>query len=734
MSAPAPAPRPWCGVVRVREGEDAAGKVGAAAQRVSRLYVYADGLWPCGELTALQRALATLYHAAHAAAPQVDTRVPLCPAAQLRPPPEAAAWLGYAAERQDAADAALPLHELPAAAPPSKGWCAAGGGGQLPQHAAACMGGTFDRFHLGHKLLLAAAAASVRDGGYLFCGCSGDALLRDKKLGELLEDYGLRAAVVGGYLRAIRPEVRYEVGELKDGYGPSITDPAFDAIVVSEETAAGGAKCNEKRAEKGMPPMAVVSVGLVSAADGALTEGLAHDAKLSSSGLRRAQVGQLLDCGRDWARRTPPGPYAIGVTGTFAAGKSTATRILSELGCEVIDCDKLGHAAYLKGTRCYDAVVARFGEGLLGPDGEIDRRKLGPLVFGDEPEKKAAMKSLTDIVWPEIRSMAQERIRAAQTPVVAVEAAILLEAGWDTIVDEVWLVSVPPSVSRERLMKRNSIDEEAADRRLASQPTGRARIHSGRCHVLIPNHDDEAALRQVVTSALDGAKRRAAVSLSDAEGALPRRWAALAARHGASPEAAADWWRRIRDRYCETRRRYHTLTHLDELFGCVDEVAAAGELAEPDLVAFAIFFHDVVYDPQATHPANEMQSAELWRQCAAEALPKLPETARETVAGWIERTAYHMKGPADGDLAHFLDADLAVLGRPPAEYARYAEQIRMEYAHVPDAAFRTGRPKAMQQFVDCGPEGPYFTARVRAAVGAQAVANVKAEIARLTAA
>ena len=89
-----------------------------------------------------------------------------------------------------------------------------------------------------------------------------------------------------------------------------------------------------------------------------------------------------------------------------------------------------------------------------------------------------------------------------------------------------------------------------------------------------------------------------------------------------------------------------------------------------------------------------LHAAQLWRDFAAEAA--LPPADIEPVAAWIERTAKHMDGAATGDLAHFLDADLGVLGKPPATYAAYARQIRLEYCHVSPAVFPAARAQAME--------------------------------------
>ena len=125
--------------------------------------------------------------------------------------------------------------------------------------------------------------------------------------------------------------------------------------------------------------------------------------------------------------------------------------------------------------------------------------------------------------------------------------------------------------------------------------------------------------------------------------------------------------------------RYHSMEHVEALLARIEALEARGLLQHPLLVKLAAFFHDAVYNPSASH--NEMRSAEMWRRFGACATKLTPDDV-DIVAGHIERTATHFKADAKADLAHFLDADIAVLGLPPNAYAEYARQVRLEYAHA----------------------------------------------------
>ena len=164
----------------------------------------------------------------------------------------------------------------------------------------------------------------------------------------------------------------------------------------------------------------------------------------------------------------------IGLTGGIASGKSLVSGQLAERGAILIDADKVGHSAYLKDTQTFDEVVAAFGEDIVGENGEVDRKVLGGKVFAD-PE---ARRRLESIVWPAIRSMVEEQLealRAKGTGVAILEAAILIEADWQSLTDEVWLVTVSPETARQRLFERNGLSAADAESRIRAQLTNEKR-------------------------------------------------------------------------------------------------------------------------------------------------------------------------------------------------------------------------------------------------------------------
>ncbi len=166
----------------------------------------------------------------------------------------------------------------------------------------------------------------------------------------------------------------------------------------------------------------------------------------------------------------------IGLTGGIASGKSTAARHLASLGAHVIDADQLGHRAYEPGTDAHRAVIETFGPDVRADDGTIDRRALGGKVFGDP----AQLKRLTDIVWPEIRRLAQEDIASAQADdpdaIVVLEAAVLLEAGWQNGLDETWVVVADRDTAVARAMARDGLDAAAVQSRIDAQLSNEERM------------------------------------------------------------------------------------------------------------------------------------------------------------------------------------------------------------------------------------------------------------------
>lgn len=161
--------------------------------------------------------------------------------------------------------------------------------------------------------------------------------------------------------------------------------------------------------------------------------------------------------------------FVVGLMGSIGGGKSAAARELARRGAEVIDADALGHAALIDQR---GAIVERFGEGVLedGPrEGEarspVSRKKLGAVVFSD-PQK---LRDLEAITHPYIQRRAAEQVAASKAALVVLDAALLIEAGWDRLCDRVVFVDAPREVRLERVRARSGWDEAALAKREAAQ-------------------------------------------------------------------------------------------------------------------------------------------------------------------------------------------------------------------------------------------------------------------------
>lgn len=165
----------------------------------------------------------------------------------------------------------------------------------------------------------------------------------------------------------------------------------------------------------------------------------------------------------------------IGLTGGIGSGKSTISRFLAELGAVVIDADKVGHEVFNPGTEAYRDVISEFGKEILSPTGEIDRKKLGAIVFNDAE----ALNRLNKIMHPRMYQMIEhqiEELRKKRVDVVVLEAAVLIEAKWFPLVDEVWVTVTPESAVVKRLKEQRGLAEEQTLARVRSQLSQEERL------------------------------------------------------------------------------------------------------------------------------------------------------------------------------------------------------------------------------------------------------------------
>lgn len=159
----------------------------------------------------------------------------------------------------------------------------------------------------------------------------------------------------------------------------------------------------------------------------------------------------------------------IGLTGNIGSGKSLAAGLLKEMGAAVIDADALSRQVMEPGLPAHAEIRASFGSNYLLPNGEVDRKKLGKLIFND----KEARARLNGITHPRIREQAVRRVETyikQGYAMIVLEAALLLESNdYGSLLDEIWLVTAPPEQIYDRLSARDALTVAEAKARLSAQ-------------------------------------------------------------------------------------------------------------------------------------------------------------------------------------------------------------------------------------------------------------------------
>nr|AAY18914.1 NBP [synthetic construct] len=238
-----------------------------------------------------------------------------------------------------------------------------------------------------------------------------------------------------------------------------------------------GSAINRFRLENDLEELALYQIQLLK--DLRHTEN--EEDKVSSSSFRQRMLGNLLRPPYE-RPELPTCLYVIGLTGISGSGKSSIAQRLKGLGAFVIDSDHLGHRAYAPGGPAYQPVVEAFGTDILHKDGIINRKVLGSRVFGN----KKQLKILTDIMWPIIAKLAREEMDRAVAEgkrVCVIDAAVLLEAGWQNLVHEVWTAVIPETEAVRRIVERDGLSEAAAQSRLQSQMSGQQLVEQS--HVVL---------------------------------------------------------------------------------------------------------------------------------------------------------------------------------------------------------------------------------------------------------
>ena len=188
--------------------------------------------------------------------------------------------------------------------------------------------------------------------------------------------------------------------------------------------------------------------------------------------------------------------FIIGLTGGIGTGKTEICRILGELGAYVIDADRIVHESYRNNSKIRTAVVAEFGVGIVSSDGDIDRAQLGSIVFGDIHALRRINKVIHPLVLEELRARLHT-IQCSGVEVVVVEVPLLVEAGWNSIFDEVWVAVLDDEETAiRRIEERSGLSFKKIRARIKSQTDDGARLSIA--DAVIDNTADVPALEDRV--------------------------------------------------------------------------------------------------------------------------------------------------------------------------------------------------------------------------------------------
>ena len=190
-----------------------------------------------------------------------------------------------------------------------------------------------------------------------------------------------------------------------------------------------------------------------------------------------------------------PGKFVIGLTGNIATGKSVVRRMLEHLGAYTIDADALSHRVISKGAPGYQPVLDAFGKWLLDADGQINRTKLGHLVFAD----KDALKQLEGIIHPYVSQAIDILVKRSSQAVIVVEAIKLLESELRNHCDTIWVTDAPQQIQVERLMRKRGMSQEDALQRVQVQSAQKEKLVAA--NVVITNNGSYDDLWKQVSEA-----------------------------------------------------------------------------------------------------------------------------------------------------------------------------------------------------------------------------------------
>ena len=181
----------------------------------------------------------------------------------------------------------------------------------------------------------------------------------------------------------------------------------------------------------------------------------------------------------------------VGLTGGIATGKSLVSQLLEEHGAFVINADLIAHDLYNPGTIGFNSLISHFGDTILDLNGTIDRKKLASIVFTRKHEMDNLNTIMHPLIYDEIKRIMSD-LSNEKHPIVVVEAAVLIEAGWQDLFDQIWVVASDPENVISRLITRNGLTREESLKRINSQMSLENRLKYA--DVIVENNGDTNSL------------------------------------------------------------------------------------------------------------------------------------------------------------------------------------------------------------------------------------------------
>lgn len=384
----------------------------------------------------------------------------------------------------------------------------------------------------------------------------------------------------------------------------------------------------------------------------------------------------------------------IALTGGAGSGKSRVLQRIAEAGLQVVSSDDI-----VRRLRALPEVQQALQDFTNDPL-SFDLPRMRARAFADA----AYRRKLEEFFFPLVEAEVE------QGTAQVVEVPLLVEAGWQDRFAHVWVLSCSRETQLQRLLARPGLTPEIAEQVLASQLTDveRRRVAT---RVIDTECDWEVTSQQVLLGLSE--------DFFPAPAILFRDGMRFAAEQRLPLESWVPLLERVAGAYQAPSRRYHNRAHVEEMLQLARRYWDRGfDTAEFYHLYLAILFHDYVYNAQSA--TNEADSARV----ALQETQALPGIHPELLESLILVTQYHQ---ATTPLEQLLvDLDLTILGADPRRYQEYAHAIRLEYAHVPEAAYRTGRSAVLQKFL-LRPQ-LYGTKLIRHRYEAQARENLQWEL------